>query len=356
MMIIRPIRQSDLTDLTNMATNAGVGFTSLPANPELLQQKIDAAKQAFESAADNSVNQSYLFVLEDTSNGHICGVCGIESALGQDSPWYNYHLGTLVHASPSLNVYGKSRTLTLSNDHTDCSELCTLFLDANYRHSKNGSLLSKSRFLFIANERARFNRRIIAEMRGVSDEQGNSPFWDGLGAHFFSMPFSRADYLSGLGNKAFIAELMPKLPIYTNLLAQSVQEVIGKVHENTAPALNMLEQEGFANLGYVDIFDGGPTIEADMKHIRAINQARQVTVIVDDQGAEVRPENGLSYLVANRKVLDFRCTLTELDHINLSAQILAGAEQKLSIHISKALSEALCVSDGDSVTIVPLKP
>ncbi len=351
MMIIRPISQADLADLTNMAVNAGIGFTSLPANEELLQQRLDAAKQAFNSADDHSTNQSYLFVLEDTNNGHICGVCGIESALGQDSPWYNYHLGTLVHASPSLNVYGKSRTLTLSNDHTDCSELCTLFLDANYRHSKNGSLLSKSRFLFIASQQQRFNNRIIAEMRGVSDEQGNSPFWDGLGAHFFSMPFSRADYLSGLGNKAFIAELMPKLPIYTNLLAESVQEVIGKVHENTAPALNMLEQEGFANLGYVDIFDGGPTIEANIKHIRAITQSQRVEVRVSDSSSQDESASQ-TYLIANEQVADYRCALFDLT----AGQISADVGEVSILTISSTLSNALKVSDGDVVRIVALKP
>ncbi len=352
MMIIRPISQADLADLTNMAVNAGIGFTSLPANEELLQQRLDAAKQAFASADDHNTNQSYLFVLEDTSNGHICGVCGIESALGQDSPWYNYHLGTLVHASPSLNVYGKSRTLTLSNDHTDCSELCTLFLDANYRHSRNGSLLSKSRFLFIASQKARFNNRIIAEMRGVSDEQGNSPFWDGLGAHFFSMPFSRADYLSGLGNKAFIAELMPKLPIYTNLLKESVQEVIGKVHQNTAPALNMLEQEGFDNLGYVDIFDGGPTIEANIKHIRAVNESRQVQINIDDSETSHEQSETITYLISNQKVADFRCALFELDNKRLSDT--NDGLRKLTI--ASSLAAALQVAQGDSVTIVSLKP
>ncbi|MFT5707052.1 MAG: arginine N-succinyltransferase [Oceanospirillaceae bacterium] len=347
MMIIRPIKPADLIDLKNMAVNAGIGFTSLPANEELLKQRIEAAEQAFLAADDSTSNQSYLFVLEDTDNGHICGVCGIESALGQDTPWYNYHLGTLVHASPSLNVYGKSRTLTLSNDHTDCSELCTLFLDANYRHSKNGSLLSKSRFLFIANQPQRFNRRIIAEMRGVSDEQGNSPFWDGLGAHFFAMPFSRADYLSGLGNKAFIAELMPKLPIYTNLLKESVQEVIGQVHQNTAPALNMLEQEGFANLGYVDIFDGGPTIEADIRHIRAITQSKSIKVTVASTGntADVTDESSI-YVISNQSLNDYRCTLITLTKQQANAANLV---------ISPEYASALKVAQGDKLRLVPLK-
>jgi arginine N-succinyltransferase len=33
-------------------------------------------------------------------------------------------------------------------------------------------------------------------MRGISDEQGHSPFWESLGRHFFKMEFSQADYLT----------------------------------------------------------------------------------------------------------------------------------------------------------------
>ncbi|TBR43526.1 arginine N-succinyltransferase [Marinomonas agarivorans] len=344
MMVVRPIRASDLDALKYMAENAGVGFTSLPANIDLLKNKIAEAEKAFQSEVDLNHNQSYLFVLEDLENKQIAGVCGIESALGLDSPWYNYHLGTLVHASPSLNVYGKSKTLTLSNDHTGCSELCTLFLAQDYRHSKNGSLLSKSRFMFIANYPQRFNSRIIAEMRGVSDSEGNSPFWNGLGAHFFSMPFAKADYLSGLGNKAFIAELMPKLPIYINLMSESVQEVIGKVHDNTLPALRMLESEGFQNLGYVDIFDGGPTIEAHIHHIRAINESALFTVNIVSEAEfkqQLQADTRTHSLISNQGINDYACLLAEVD--------LSNEENLL---LTQAMADALNVKAGSSVRAV----
>ena len=43
--------------------------------------------------------------------------------------------------------------------------------------------------------------------------------------------------LTGIGKKGFIADLMPKLPIYVNLLSKEAQAVIGEVHDNTRPAL-----------------------------------------------------------------------------------------------------------------------
>lgn len=65
------------------------------------------------------------------------------------------------------------------------SELCTLFLDPEWRKEGNGYLLSKSRFMFMAAFRDKFNDKVVAEMRGVIDEHGYSPFWQSLGKRFF---------------------------------------------------------------------------------------------------------------------------------------------------------------------------
>ncbi|PWS15075.1 arginine N-succinyltransferase, partial [Klebsiella pneumoniae] len=75
-----------------------------------------------------------------------------------------------------------------------------------------------------------FNAKVVAEMRGVIDEHGYSPFWESLGKRFFAIEFSRADYLSGTGKKAFIAALMPKHPLYIDFLSDEARAVIGQVH------------------------------------------------------------------------------------------------------------------------------
>jgi prolyl-tRNA synthetase len=77
-------------------------------------------------------------------------------------------------------------------------------------------------------------------MRGISDENARAPFWESLGRHFFRMEFSQADYLTGVGNKAFIAELMPKFPLYTCFLSPEARAAIGRVHCDAEPALTML--------------------------------------------------------------------------------------------------------------------
>ncbi|MDM1729226.1 arginine N-succinyltransferase, partial [Escherichia coli] len=185
----------------------------------------------------------------------------------------------------------------------------TLFLDPDWRKEGNGYLLSKSRFMFMAAFRDKFNDKVVAEMRGVIDEHGYSPFWQSLGKRFFSMDFSRADFLCGTGQKAFIAELMPKHPIYTHFLSQEAQDVIGQVHPQTAPARAVLEKEGFRYRNYIDIFDGGPTLECDIDRVRAIRKSRLVEV------AEGQPAQGdfPACLVANENYHHFRVVLVRTD-------------------------------------------
>ncbi len=204
--------------------------------------------------------------MED-DDGKVVGISAVAGAVGLREPWYNYRVGLTVSASQELKIHREIPTLFLANDLTGNSELCSLFLHAGYRTGLNGRLLSKARFLFMAEFRELFGNKVIAEMRGMSDENGRSPFWESLGRHFFKMEFSQADYLTGVGNKAFIAELMPKFPLYTCFLSEEARAVIGRVHPDTEPALAMLKGEGFSYQGYVDIFDAGPAIEVETDKI-----------------------------------------------------------------------------------------
>lgn len=322
MMIIRHAEPHDLADLMALSHKSGVGLTSLPHNEAILAARIERARKTLRGQLPVG-KQGYLFVLEDTERGCVVGVSALEVALGLAEPWYNFRLGTQVHASKDLNVYKALPTLYLSNDHTGYSELCTLFLDPDYRHSLNGKLLSKVRLLFIAAFRQHFSHKVVAEMRGYSDEQGRSPFWEGLGKHFFAMDFATADYLSGTGQKAFIAELMPRHPLYVDFLPADARDTIGKVHPHTAPARRMLESEGLRYQGYVDIFDGGPTLEAELDELRAVKESRRVAVTL-----ESAPANVPVCLVANDNYLNYRALLTTAD-LHSGAVCLGAAEAEM---------------------------
>jgi arginine N-succinyltransferase len=213
-----------------------------------------------------------------------------------------------------------------------------LFLDPEWRHSRNGQLLSKSRFLFLAAFKERFAKKVVAEMRGMSNEQGHSPFWEGLGRHFFNIDFAKADYLTGIGEKTFIAELMPRFPVYINMLPPAAQEVIGKVHAQTEPAKAMLEAEGFRHEGYVDIFDGGATLEAYVNELRIVRESRLYQA---DTVAEIVPAEKL-FLISNDRDKQFRVILAHAADLQDSFQLTA--EQ----------AAALELQPGDSLRAVPL--
>ncbi len=336
MIIVRPIKNSDLKALHQIAIDSGHGFTSLPVNEELLQQRINHTEASFTKKVTKAGGEGYLFVMEDTETGEVVGTSGIESAVGLYDAFYHYHLGKVVHSSRQLNIYNTVETLSLCNDYTGASEICTLFLSDSHRKNNNGRFLSRFRFLFIAEHKERFSETIIAEMRGVSDKDGSSPFWNWLEEHFFSMDFPTADYLTGIGKKVFIAELMPKHPIYVNLLSKEAQEVIDKVHPKTVPALRLLEAEGFARRGYVDIFDGGPTVESNVNNIRTVVQSKRCQVII----GEVQSTD--NFIICNSKVQDFRAIQAPLSLRETAEQIV----------ISQKVADALMVKEGDWVRLV----
>ncbi|WP_199609810.1 arginine N-succinyltransferase [Flocculibacter collagenilyticus] len=340
MMIIRPIRQDDYAVLFKIAEESGHGFTSLPVNEELIQKKLSRSEASFKKAVSQPGDEGYLFVMEDSETGEVVGTSGIEAAVGLDDAFYHYHLGKVVHSSRSLNVYNTVETLTLCNDYTGATEICTLFLREAYRKDNNGKLLSKFRFLFLQEQQHRFSDTVIAEMRGVSDANGDSPFWQWLEEHFFSMDFPTADYLTGIGQKVFVAELMPKYPIYVNLLSKEAQDVIGHVHDNTRPAIQLLKSEGFNFAGYVDIFDGGPTVEANIKNIRSASQSKNYTIVIGESASD----DAVSHLISNTEVEDFRATLTPLN-VDVTSD---------SVTLSQKLADLLLVKAGDSVRLVAL--
>src|SRR5438105_7075308 len=171
MFFVRPIARDDLPAVFSLSERSGAGLTTLPANRERLSARIDRSLASFAGTADRG-DVCYVFALVDSSDGRVAGISAIEAAVGLTEPWYNYHVGTLVHASRNLGVYTVAPTLFLANDHTGNTELCSLFLDQGYRRGKNGQLLAKSRLLFIGEFADRFAPKIIAELRGRLEADG----------------------------------------------------------------------------------------------------------------------------------------------------------------------------------------
>lgn len=337
-MRIRPIAEGDLAELQALARETGVGFTSLPDNSDFLADKIAATEAAF--AERRPVDQrNYFFVLEDENTGALAGCCAIEGQVGREVPFYHYRLGTLAHSSVQLDLHRTIDTLFLSSDHTGDAEVASLFLRPEYRgRERNGVLLSQVRWLFMAEFRDRFPDKVIAEMRGRFDERGKSPFWECLGSHFFPLDFDEADRLTGLGQKSFIGELMPKFPIYTPFLSEAARACIGQVHEQTRPALAMLKKEGLRWEGYIDIFDGGPTVEAYVDDVRAVRASRRARVaIAHGETSAERPR----WLAATTDMARFR-----------AAWVSRGPDAEGVVTLSEAEACRLEISAGDTLRIL----
>ena len=338
--VLRPIREDDLPGLIALARASGGGLTTLPPEEAFLGHRIDDSLRAFQPRVRQPGGEYYLFALEDTTRGELVGVSAIAARVGGFDPWYSYEIRSEHHAHAPLGIARDIRVLHLKAEHRGPSEVCSLLLRPDCRRSGSGRLLSLGRFLFMAAHRLRFTPLVIAEMRGYVDQTGHSPFWEAVGRHFFDFDFYRADVLSGLGEKQFIADLMPRHPIYVPLLPPEVQAVIGRVHHDTEPALALLLAEGFVPSDEVDIFDAGPLLRCAMENVRVVRQSR--VAVVRSAAAAVSPSEP-RVLVANG-ALDFRAGL---------AAVVTHDDGTVSV--DRQTAGALNVEAGDKLWISPAR-
>ena len=281
---LRAARPADLEPLYEMAKLTGGGFTNLPADRSALSRKLERTEAAWENEADALSDEQFVLVLERAETGEVRGTCQMMTQVGQHMPFYSYRLNALTQHSEKLQRTVRAEMLSLVTDLEGSSEVGGLFLHPNERAGGLGMLLARSRYLFIAMHRARFADRILAELRGVHDERGGSPFWDGVAGRFFGMTFQEADYFNAINGNQFIADLMPKHPVYVAMLSDSARSAIGVPHPSGRAAMRMLEAEGFRYEGYLDIFDGGPTMTAATDAVKSIAAAEPATVTGTDCG------------------------------------------------------------------------
>ena len=345
MHVVRPVRLSDLDRLLELAELTSFGLTTLPKDRSLLERRIKESIRSFAVLDDSEPRgQAYLFVMEDLQQQLVLGTCGIVSKVGGFEPFYSYRIHPTVHESKMLGVRKEIQVLHLEENHNGPCEIGSLFLHPDGRQGGNGRTLSLSRFLFMAEYPAVFDPGVIAEMRGVIDERGQSPFWDALGKHFFDLEFPKADYLS-IVNKEFIGDLMPRHPIYIPLLPPEAQAVIGEVHELTRPARRLLESEGFQFYHHVDIFEAGPMLYCLRKDIRTVRESRiaRVAEIVDSIESAGADELLQDQLIASRTE-GFCCCRG-------AVRVLENGE----IEIDREIAGALQVQLGDKLRFAPLR-
>lgn len=336
MLRIRPVALSDHTDILHLAKVAGIGMTSLPQDSEVLREKVEDAVRSFAGTTKAKGEDKFLFVFEDTESKRLVGTCGIYAHVGLSKPFYSYKLSLITQASQDLGIYTQQQVIHMVNDYTGATEIGSLFLHPDERKGGNGKFLSRARFLMIAEFPQLFSDVVISEIRGVQDAHGHSPFYDNLAKHFFLMDFKSADYTHATRGGQFIADLMPKYPIYVNMLPPEAQQVIGKPLEASRPAMQMLISEGFSYEGYIDLFDAGPTIQVDRTRIRTARKSQKAKI--KSVGAV---DGGESWMICNCRLADF--------------MVVRGAVQILdeqSVKIEPEVAQALAVGVGDDIRFV----
>jgi len=331
---VRAARGSDIDALMELAALTGGGFTNLPHDRGSLAERLAWSDESYARREDSPLDELYILLLEQTGSGRIGGCGMVFSRIGVEWPFYSYKIGTLSQTSRELGRTFAMPFLSLVTDHDGASEVGGLFLHPDLRTGGLGRLLARSRYLFIAQHRARFGAKLLAELRGVLDDDGNSPFWDALGRKFFGMPFPEADAFNAVHGSQFIADLMPRHPIYTALLPQAAQDVIGQPHPKGRAALAMLEGEGFTYDNYVDIFDGGPTLTARTDEVRSIRDSRSGAVArLCDHG-----EGLTRALLATGRLTDFRAWI---GHI--------GSDEAGAVRVPAGEAAVMGVGRGDEV-------
>jgi arginine N-succinyltransferase len=348
-MLVRPAALGDLPDLLNLAALAGAGLTTLPKDHQLLHKRITKSIQSFsrllasspDAAPDSPGGESYLLVLQDSA-GKVVGTSGVVAKVGGFEPFYSYVIESTRFESRTIGVAHDVPILRLHEQHDGPCEIGSLFLHPDYRHSHNGRFLQLVRFLFIAEFAHAFESQVVSEIRGVSDEQGRSPFWDALGRHFFGIDFRTADVLS-VSNKKFIADLMPDHPIYIPLLPKDAQAVIGQPHPHSLPAVKNLTAEGFTYQNAVDIFDAGPVYACPRDNIRSIRRSRRAPVAEVVQTVEA-PDFMMCTTSAAPSAGGFRATKGPLQETPAGLRLTAASAQTLQLRV------------GDTLRYVELKP
>jgi arginine N-succinyltransferase len=340
-LVVRPARADDVEGLFRLAEAAGSGMTNLQPDRALLADRLEASTAALESAAARDAGAAIFFVVErcgeeGDASGPLVGTASIFPRIGVEWPFYSYRRTRQAQTHKALGKTVAHEMLILANDFDGGAEIGGLFVDPGARGAAAGRLTARSRYLFIAEHRDWFGRQVISDLRGYQDAAGASPFWEALGREFYDMDFAEADRMNAVVGNQFIADLSPKHPIYARLLPPAAREALGRPHDQGRRAMDMLLEEGFHDEGYVDIFDGGPTLCARIDNLRAVRDNRRVEVaeVVDT----IERAATADQLVSAGSGADFRAAR--------GALVVDGAN---AAQLERGLARALRVGPGDYV-------
>jgi arginine N-succinyltransferase len=316
------------------------GVHTLPRTREAIGASIERSLASFSAHVDIPSEESYMLVMEDSATGAIAGTAAIHASAGSNGTYFAFRNDVIQQVSRDLNISHSVHALTLCSELTAYSQLSAFYLRDYRRAGVEAALLSRARLLFAVLAPHRFGDRFFVPLAGIMDAQGDSPFWDALGRKFFKMSFLEAERtIGGARNRTLIVELMPHYPVYVPLLPGDAQAAMGQISPDSELAFNLLTEEGFEADEYVDIFDGGPILQAHKNGLRSFRDSVVRRVSTDQASmADVL----VTYAVAAQGAAGFRA-------VTVACPAVDAGE---SIHLSAEACAALGVHAGDSVVCV----
>lgn len=335
--LIRSVKEDDLEELYRLANM--VYFINLPADREILKEKIRKSIDSFSGVIEDKFARHYIFVLENLEDHSILGTSTVIARHGSpEEPHMYFELKQVQKYSETIHSGIIHKVLRLKFEDDGPTEIGGLVVNPNYRNhkAKLGRQLSFARFLFMKMKRRWFKNYILSELMPPLTENGESILWEALGRKFTNLSYPEADVLSRK-NKEFVTSLFPRGDIYTCLLPGEVRDAIGKVGAGTEPVKHMLEKIGFHWREHIDPFDGGPHYWAETDKVTLI-QATKKHSVARDVLKKKGKETGLIGTMAG----------TDFHGMQSSYEIARNR-----ILLPKQTLETLNLSSSDSVYLMP---
>lgn len=343
MYIVRPVEVSDIAALESLAAVASPGVHTLPKTHAAITRAVERSIASFATTVMFPSEESYMLVLQSTQDQSIAGTAAISAAAGSNGTYFAFRNDVMQQVSRDLNISHNVHALTLCSELTSHSQLSGFFVRGSSTDSPEAALLSRARLLFAAIMPQRFGDYFFVALAGVTDSQGQSPFWEALGRKFFQMDFMEAErVIEGARNRTLIVELMPHYPVYVPLLPGDAQAVMGQIHPASELPFRLLTEEGFEPDHYIDIFDGGPILQAHKHALRSFSASQLYRVISHTELADDVLKQ--TCLIGAARQERFRAVTAECAMHVLSS----------SVALSPQAMRALQVTTGDSVLCVKM--
>jgi len=224
-----------------------------------------ASQRAFACASPTAEMRVFALL----RGNQLLGAAGLIASTGLELPRYSFRSGQVVHASAEMGMFKRACTLVLGNDLTGAAELRLPQLAAD-APPEALALLLQAQLNEVLAQPQRFATTLICELPGQGDGDQASPFWQGLGRHFYSGPLPPDDAFFPPALRSHIGRLLPKHPLYSSFLPETAQAALGQANASCTPWAALLHQAGLRARGQLSIVDGGPVLEAAVDELRPV--------------------------------------------------------------------------------------